>query len=164
MLAASDVASCSVPRTRNHKAHPAVQPKWNGQLSNKSHRNTEKSSRPKRYGKIVSTKAILDKTTNKCKGYGFVDFDSPAAAQKAVSALKANGVQAQMAKLSSACQPFHFQTCQEWFGGIMSDLHRLSKPQTLFSSVQVTSDEGPGTPPPYGAWTSAPVALLSTLL
>uniref|UniRef100_A0A8C1R2J7 RNA binding motif single stranded interacting protein 1 n=1 Tax=Cyprinus carpio TaxID=7962 RepID=A0A8C1R2J7_CYPCA len=50
------------------------------------------------YGKIVSTKAILDKTTNKCKGYGFVDFDSPAAAQKAVSALKTSGVQAQMAK------------------------------------------------------------------
>ncbi|XP_023687798.1 RNA-binding motif, single-stranded-interacting protein 2 isoform X1 [Paramormyrops kingsleyae] len=50
------------------------------------------------YGKIVSTKAILDKTTNKCKGYGFVDFDSPAAAQKAVTALKASGVQAQMAK------------------------------------------------------------------
>ncbi|GAA6108026.1 RNA-binding motif, single-stranded-interacting protein 1 isoform X6, partial [Tachysurus ichikawai] len=51
------------------------------------------------YGKIVSTKAILDKTTNKCKGYGFVDFDSPAAAQKAVNALKNNGVQAQMAKI-----------------------------------------------------------------
>ncbi|XP_055072254.1 RNA-binding motif, single-stranded-interacting protein 1 isoform X1 [Misgurnus anguillicaudatus] len=50
------------------------------------------------YGKIVSTKAILDKATNKCKGYGFVDFDSPAAAQKAVSALKTSGVQAQMAK------------------------------------------------------------------
>ena len=32
--------------------------------------------------------------------YGFVDFDSPAAAQKAVSALKASGVQAQMAKVS----------------------------------------------------------------
>ncbi|XP_039078289.1 RNA-binding motif, single-stranded-interacting protein 3-like [Hyaena hyaena] len=31
-------------------------------------------------------------------GYGFVDFDSPAAAQKAVASLKANGVQAQMAK------------------------------------------------------------------
>ncbi|GAA6076992.1 RNA-binding motif, single-stranded-interacting protein 2b isoform X1 [Tachysurus ichikawai] len=75
------------------------------------------------YGKIVSTKAILDKTTNKCKGricsrfgvfmraglntwrhlgqvcYGFVDFDSPASAQKAVTALKATGVQAQMAKV-----------------------------------------------------------------
>ncbi|KAM8794096.1 RNA-binding motif, single-stranded-interacting protein 2 [Eudromia elegans] len=50
------------------------------------------------YGKIVSTKAILDKSTNKCKGYGFVDFDSPVAAQKAVAALKASGVQAQMAK------------------------------------------------------------------
>uniref|UniRef100_A0A3Q3RNP6 RNA binding motif, single stranded interacting protein 2a n=1 Tax=Mastacembelus armatus TaxID=205130 RepID=A0A3Q3RNP6_9TELE len=50
------------------------------------------------YGKIVSTKAILDKTTNKCKGYGFVDFDSPAAAQKAVTALKSSGIQAQMAK------------------------------------------------------------------
>ncbi|XP_040057558.2 RNA-binding motif, single-stranded-interacting protein 1 [Gasterosteus aculeatus] len=50
------------------------------------------------YGRIVSTKAIMDKTTNKCKGYGFVDFDSPAAAQKAVAALKTTGVQAQMAK------------------------------------------------------------------
>lgn len=34
-----------------------------------------------------------------CAGYGFVDFDSPAAAQKAVASLKANGVQAQMAKV-----------------------------------------------------------------
>uniref|UniRef100_A0A8C8H0Y6 RRM domain-containing protein n=1 Tax=Oncorhynchus tshawytscha TaxID=74940 RepID=A0A8C8H0Y6_ONCTS len=50
------------------------------------------------YGKIVSAKAILDKTTNKCKGYGFVDFDSPAAAQKTVHALKTSGIQAQMAK------------------------------------------------------------------
>lgn len=32
-------------------------------------------------------------------GYGFVDFDSPGAAQKAVAALKAAGVQAQMAKV-----------------------------------------------------------------
>uniref|UniRef100_A0A672LR02 RNA-binding motif, single-stranded-interacting protein 3-like n=1 Tax=Sinocyclocheilus grahami TaxID=75366 RepID=A0A672LR02_SINGR len=51
------------------------------------------------YGKIVSTKAIMDKNTNQCKGYGFVDFDCPAAAQKAVSSLKATGVQAQMAKV-----------------------------------------------------------------
>nr|BAC38374.1 unnamed protein product [Mus musculus] len=57
------------------------------------------------YGKIVSTKAILDKNTNQCKGYGFVDFDSPAAAQKAVASLKANGVQAQMAK--SSCDSVH---------------------------------------------------------
>ncbi|XP_077978326.1 RNA-binding motif, single-stranded-interacting protein 1-like [Glandiceps talaboti] len=50
------------------------------------------------YGKIVSVKAILDKTTNKCKGYGFVDFDSPQSAQKAVVALQQQGIEAQMAK------------------------------------------------------------------
>uniref|UniRef100_A0AAQ4R5M1 RNA binding motif single stranded interacting protein 1 n=1 Tax=Gasterosteus aculeatus aculeatus TaxID=481459 RepID=A0AAQ4R5M1_GASAC len=50
------------------------------------------------YGKIQSAKAILDKTTNKCKGYGFVDFDNPTAALKAVHALKTSGIQAQMAK------------------------------------------------------------------
>ncbi len=33
-------------------------------------------------------------------GYGFVDFDSHVSAQKAVVALKTNGVQAQMAKVS----------------------------------------------------------------
>ncbi|KAK2588136.1 hypothetical protein KPH14_004187 [Odynerus spinipes] len=50
------------------------------------------------YGTITSTKAILDKTTNKCKGYGFVDFESPVAAEGAVKALAAKGIQAQMAK------------------------------------------------------------------
>ncbi|XP_069990661.1 protein alan shepard, partial [Penaeus vannamei] len=51
-----------------------------------------------RYGNIISTKAILDKNTNKCKGYGFVDFESPAAADKAVKGLQAANIQAQMAK------------------------------------------------------------------
>jgi len=48
------------------------------------------------YGNIISTKAILHKDTNQC--YGFVDFDSPAAAQRAVAALQSKGIQAQMAK------------------------------------------------------------------
>ncbi|KAK8745991.1 hypothetical protein OTU49_017212 [Cherax quadricarinatus] len=52
----------------------------------------------KKYGNIISTKAILDKNTNKCKGYGFVDFESPASADKAVKGLLASNVQAQMAK------------------------------------------------------------------
>ncbi|KRG06278.1 uncharacterized protein Dmoj_GI11982, isoform C [Drosophila mojavensis] len=51
------------------------------------------------YGTIISTKAILDKTTNKCKGYGFVDFEQPAYAEGAVKGLQAKGVQAQMAKV-----------------------------------------------------------------
>lgn len=32
-------------------------------------------------------------------GYGFVDFESPAAAEGAVKALQAKGIQAQMAKV-----------------------------------------------------------------
>jgi RNA recognition motif-containing protein len=51
------------------------------------------------YGTIVSTKAIMDKATNQCKGYGFVDFDSPESALKAVDALNVKGIQAQMAKV-----------------------------------------------------------------
>ncbi|XP_062709089.1 protein alan shepard isoform X4 [Aedes albopictus] len=50
------------------------------------------------YGTIISTKAILDKTTNKCKGYGFVDFESPTCAENAVKGLQSKGIQAQMAK------------------------------------------------------------------
>ncbi|XP_068633409.1 protein alan shepard isoform X5 [Battus philenor] len=51
------------------------------------------------YGNIISTKAILDKNTNKCKGYGFVDFETIASAEAAVKGLQAKGVQAQMAKV-----------------------------------------------------------------
>lgn len=51
------------------------------------------------YGTIISTKAILDKTTNKCKGYGFVDFESPTCAENAVKGLQSKGIQAQMAKV-----------------------------------------------------------------
>ncbi|XP_034241833.1 protein alan shepard isoform X4 [Thrips palmi] len=51
------------------------------------------------YGNIISTKAILDKNTNKCKGYGFVDFESSQCAEAAVKALQAKGIQAQMAKV-----------------------------------------------------------------
>ncbi|CAB3403013.1 unnamed protein product [Caenorhabditis bovis] len=52
-----------------------------------------------KYGSIASTKAIMDKTTNLCKGYGFVDFESPHSAQSAVEGLNQDGIQAQMAKL-----------------------------------------------------------------
>lgn len=50
------------------------------------------------YGSITSTKAILDKTNNQCKGYGFVDFENPEDAQKAVYALQEEGIPAQFAK------------------------------------------------------------------
>lgn len=56
------------------------------------------------HGKITSTKAILDKNTNLCKGYGFVDFESPEAAEAAVKALQGQGIQAQMAKVREVKQ------------------------------------------------------------
>ena len=46
-----------------------------------------------RYGPIISTKAILDKATNRCKGYGFVDFESPSSALAAVNELSGQGIQ-----------------------------------------------------------------------
>ncbi|XP_037085322.1 RNA-binding motif, single-stranded-interacting protein 2-like [Pollicipes pollicipes] len=49
-------------------------------------------------GQINSTKAIIDKSTGECKGYGFVDFDTADAAQKAVKQLVAKNIQAQMAR------------------------------------------------------------------
>lgn len=51
-----------------------------------------------KYGQIISTKAILDKATNRCKGYGFVDFESPGSALAAVHELQGQGIQAQMAR------------------------------------------------------------------
>jgi len=52
----------------------------------------------KEYGKVISTKAIIDPSLNKCKGYGFVDFELEDDAQRAVTALQSRGIQAQMAK------------------------------------------------------------------
>lgn len=51
-----------------------------------------------RYGKIVSTKAIMDKQTNLCKGYGFVDFETAESAERALKGLANQSVQVQMAK------------------------------------------------------------------
>jgi len=49
-------------------------------------------------GQINSTKAIVDKSTGQCKGYGFVDFDTADGATKAVKQLVTKNVQAQMAR------------------------------------------------------------------
>lgn len=56
----------------------------------------------KKFGNIVSTKAILDKLTNKCKGYGFVDFQNSVAAELAVTELSKQGIWAHMAKQQEA--------------------------------------------------------------
>ncbi|VIO92208.1 RNA binding protein, putative [Brugia malayi] len=52
-----------------------------------------------KFGRIASTKAIMDKATGQCKRYGFVDFEEAADALRAVEGLNQEGkVRAQMAK------------------------------------------------------------------
>lgn len=51
------------------------------------------------FGKILSTKAVVDQEMKRCKGYGFVDFGSAEAANKALYVLNNDGVHhAQVAK------------------------------------------------------------------
>jgi len=54
------------------------------------------------YGPIISAKAIIDRETNQCKGYGFVMFEKESSAKIAVSALVRKGAQAAFAKVTRA--------------------------------------------------------------
>lgn len=51
-------------------------------------------------GKIKSMKAIIDKQTNRCKGFGFIDFESHEDARLAITELQKKGYTAQLAKSS----------------------------------------------------------------
>lgn len=44
-------------------------------------------------------KAIIDKQTNKCKGFGFIDFESHEDARSAINELQKKGYTAQLAKV-----------------------------------------------------------------
>ena len=51
-----------------------------------------------RFGKIISTKAIIDTQNGECRGYGFVDFEQPQDAEQAIKEMSIEGAQVQMAK------------------------------------------------------------------
>ena len=51
-----------------------------------------------RFGEIKSTKAIIEKQTNKCKGYGFVDYKNPDDARTALNEMKKEQKDVQLAK------------------------------------------------------------------
>eukprot|EP01137_Pigoraptor_chileana_P033505 Opistho-2@24472 len=57
------------------------------------------------YGEVVSAKAILDRTSGQCKGYGFVMLDSPATTAKAVAGLKVAGYIVSFAKDQNGVAP-----------------------------------------------------------
>ena len=46
-------------------------------------------------------KAIIDKQTNKCKGFGFIDFETTEDAKAAIAQLQKKGYIAQLAKVGS---------------------------------------------------------------
>lgn len=70
-----------------------------------------------KFGKIVSTKAIVDNETSKCKGYGFVDFENPDSARKAVDKLQAEGKLVQMAKKQEEDPTnIYFSNLPDWIG------------------------------------------------
>jgi RNA recognition motif-containing protein len=51
------------------------------------------------FGRIVSVKAVLDPDSQRCRGYGFIDFESPQAASQALESINQEGVfEAEMAK------------------------------------------------------------------
>ncbi|OXB53098.1 UNVERIFIED_CONTAM: hypothetical protein H355_012303, partial [Colinus virginianus] len=75
--------------------------------------------------------------------YGFVDFDSPTAAQKAVTALKASGVQAQMAKQQEQ-DPTNLYISNLPLGVDEQELEALLKPFGQVVSTRILRD-------PHGA-------------
>ncbi|XP_050529677.1 protein alan shepard isoform X4 [Daktulosphaira vitifoliae] len=98
-LQSSNQPTTSSPSSECQSATPAQQlSKTNLYIRGLSQNTTDKDlvAMCSQYGNIISTKAILDKNTNKC--YGFVDFESGTCADAAVKGLQAKGVQAQMAK------------------------------------------------------------------
>uniref|UniRef100_A0A3P9Q902 RNA binding motif, single stranded interacting protein 2b n=1 Tax=Poecilia reticulata TaxID=8081 RepID=A0A3P9Q902_POERE len=72
-------------------------------------------------------------------GYGFVDFDSPASAQKAVTALKAVGVQAQMAKQQEQ-DPTNLYISNLPLSMDESELENMLKPFSQAISTRILRD------------------------
>ncbi|XP_065313696.1 uncharacterized protein DDB_G0283357-like isoform X5 [Gordionus sp. m RMFG-2023] len=94
-----------------------------------------------RFGNIISTKAILDKETNLCKGFGFVDFEDADSAQTALKELRSSGSQVQMAKQQSldstnlyiANLPPHMQE---------RDLEKMISPYGPVLSIRILKEMG----------------------
>lgn len=102
----------------------------------------------KGYGKITSTKAIIDPATSLCKGYGFVDFEQPDSAQKAVEMLKSANIQAQMAKVGKTYQQEQDPT-NLYFSNLPKDateteLESILKPYGSVVSTRVLRENSSG--------------------
>jgi len=83
---------------------------------------------PTRYGEIKSTKAIIEKQTGKCKGYGFVDFKRPADAQHALAEMKIMRERIGNSKGVGFARVEFKETCEK----IIKELNGKSFPGELF--------------------------------
>jgi RNA recognition motif-containing protein len=54
------------------------------------------------YGEVTSAKVIMDKLTNRSRGFGFVEMSDDAAAQKAISELDGAAVEGRNIKVMEA--------------------------------------------------------------
>jgi len=92
-----------------------------------------------KFGPIISTKAILDKATNRCKGYGFVDFESPTSALAAVNELQGQGIQAQMARQAEQ-DPTNLYIANLPHSVKESDLEQMFSPYGQVISTRILRD------------------------
>ncbi|XP_076461862.1 RNA-binding motif, single-stranded-interacting protein 3-like isoform X2 [Babylonia areolata] len=94
-----------------------------------------------RHGTILSTKAVLDPQTNKCKGFGFVDFETAECAQAALEALRQLGYQVGMAKKQEQAETnVFFKNLPEDF--TKEDLESIVKQCGVVSSVHIMKQNG----------------------
>jgi RNA recognition motif-containing protein len=87
-------------------------------------------------GKVKSMKAIIDKQTNKCKGFGFIDFESNEDAQLAIAQLQKKGFTAQLAKSS---QQQEQDTTNLYFANLDSQMTEQDLRQALSQYGNVVS-------------------------
>jgi cold-inducible RNA-binding protein len=70
----------------------------------------------KEFGAVTSAKVIIDRDTNRSKGFGFVEFDDDAAAKTAMEALNGKDIQGRTVVVSEA-RPLEARPPRRDFGG-----------------------------------------------